>query len=703
MIDEQSRTIADIQSKLEKKGAADSYAQRIVYVGGRPIYMWVDEASEFNIDRRDINIATAVQLIVNALSGLPITIKAKDGDAWVTVEDHPALELLYRPNPFHNHDDIIAHIIQSLTCAGNSYFIQEKEKSIEYNRLWPVPPTMMQLVLDKQSGRPLRYIYDRMKLKIPFKLEEVFHIRWYHMSNPFMGSSMIHPAMGHISNKLNALEYNKQFFKNGASPEMVFLDKPDIGMGMTPEQREQFMKSWREEHKGKENAHKQAVLPPGIEPMVIGSSLKDMLFGEMQRLDREQIYGFLQIPPSEAGIYEYANYANALIQKKTFWENNLIPKKRMIETNLNRQIIWPQWGPEYRVEFDVSEVAALQEDKQIQATANATLYNAGIIKLNEARQRVGEEPIDGGDIFKPAPVNPFSLFEPNSSGDGGKNELVLTSLGTKAIKSPSPRESKWMVFDEKARREEPAYIKTINRFFNNQLSRVLSALNVSSAHGHTYDSWLCKMHYYKETPPDKLPDDVRRFFDITAEDTALGNMIGPLVRKTISDSGSSFFREYNIDLDFNVNNERVLTMVNTLTNRIKSINDTSYDYLRAMLEEAYQENWTLSKLEKEIRLQYRNWTNGTATTEARANMIARTETAAAVNGGALIGYQQGGVEKKEWLSSIDSATRDSHAELDGMQVGINERFANGLDYPGDPGGPPGEVINCRCTMIPVME
>jgi hypothetical protein len=25
-----------------------------------------------------------------------------------------------------------------------------------------------------------------------------------------------------------------------------------------------------------------------------------------------------------------------------------------------------------------------------------------------------------------------------------------------------------------------------------------------------------------------------------------------------------------------------------------------------------------------------------------------------------------------------------------------------LDFPGDPAGPPEEIINCRCTMIPVV-
>jgi hypothetical protein len=56
--------------------------------------------------------------------------------------------------------------------------------------------------------------------------------------------------------------------------------------------------------------------------------------------------------------------------------------------------------------------------------------------------------------------------------------------------------------------------------------------------------------------------------------------------------------------------------------------------------------------------------------------------------------------RKEWLAFEDEATRDSH--LDAMAMGaipIDEPFTNQLMYPLEPGGAPGEVINCRCTLV----
>ena len=54
---------------------------------------------------------------------------------------------------------------------------------------------------------------------------------------------------------------------------------------------------------------------------------------------------------------------------------------------------------------------------------------------------------------------------------------------------------------------------------------------------------------------------------------------------------------------------------------------------------------------------------------------------------------------KQWDSTLDSRTRESHQKLDGEIVGVHEVFSNGLLYPSDPNGSAGEVINCRCCLL----
>lgn len=97
------------------------------------------------------------------------------------------------------------------------------------------------------------------------------------------------------------------------------------------------------------------------------------------------------------------------------------------------------------------------------------------------------------------------------------------------------------------------------------------------------------------------------------------------------------------------------------------------------------------------------------TTMDRASAIrtARTAFTGAQNAGRMDSYaaaEKMGIKlKKEWLATLDGRTRHSHAALDGEKVGTDEKFSNGCRFPGDPQGRPGEVYNCRCTMVAALD
>jgi len=54
---------------------------------------------------------------------------------------------------------------------------------------------------------------------------------------------------------------------------------------------------------------------------------------------------------------------------------------------------------------------------------------------------------------------------------------------------------------------------------------------------------------------------------------------------------------------------------------------------------------------------------------------------------------------KKWDATLDGKTRESHVAMDGQVCEVEERFSNGLMYPGDPAGAAAEVINCRCAYL----
>lgn len=94
----------------------------------------------------------------------------------------------------------------------------------------------------------------------------------------------------------------------------------------------------------------------------------------------------------------------------------------------------------------------------------------------------------------------------------------------------------------------------------------------------------------------------------------------------------------------------------------------------------------------------------------RAVTVARTEVMAAVNAGAYAGAVRDAELRgdpapfKVWLSTEDARTRPTHNEADKQRTLLTSPFTVGgaqLQFPGDPRGPAPEVINCRCTFLPV--
>lgn len=104
---------------------------------------------------------------------------------------------------------------------------------------------------------------------------------------------------------------------------------------------------------------------------------------------------------------------------------------------------------------------------------------------------------------------------------------------------------------------------------------------------------------------------------------------------------------------------------------------------------------------------------GTPRWDNRAAVVARTETIGALNGGRFDGHQSiagrlGGAFERVWVATTvgpaSENTRPSHLAADGQRAALDGVFIIGdppsaLRFPGDPAGPPHEVIQCRCTTI----
>ena len=121
------------------------------------------------------------------------------------------------------------------------------------------------------------------------------------------------------------------------------------------------------------------------------------------------------------------------------------------------------------------------------------------------------------------------------------------------------------------------------------------------------------------------------------------------------------------------------------------ITEGTRDMLRGMTERALDEGWSTDQMAAEIEASY-------PFSEARAEMIARTEIAKADVAGTMEGYRVSGVvTMKRWLTAQDDLVSDECAACGDIgAIGIDDTFPGGADAP--PNHP-----NCRCAVIPVLD
>lgn len=121
------------------------------------------------------------------------------------------------------------------------------------------------------------------------------------------------------------------------------------------------------------------------------------------------------------------------------------------------------------------------------------------------------------------------------------------------------------------------------------------------------------------------------------------------------------------------------------------ITEGTRDYLRANVREAIAEGLSVDDLAGKLRDAY-------GFSRERAEVIARTETIAASNAGALESYRASGVVGgKQWLTAEDDrVSEDCAANGEAGTVAIDAAFPSGASAPPD-------HPNCRCTIVPVVD
>ena len=127
--------------------------------------------------------------------------------------------------------------------------------------------------------------------------------------------------------------------------------------------------------------------------------------------------------------------------------------------------------------------------------------------------------------------------------------------------------------------------------------------------------------------------------------------------------------------------------------QISEISETSASIVLSYVNEGLKEGWAIAEIQQAI-------VDSGAFEPTRALMLSRTISGNAANAGQYKGAQLTGATHKTWITA-GSAVRKSHKKLNNTTIPVNDLFKVGghsAYFPLDNRLPPGERVNCRCTL-----
>ncbi len=198
------------------------------------------------------------------------------------------------------------------------------------------------------------------------------------------------------------------------------------------------------------------------------------------------------------------------------------------------------------------------------------------------------------------------------------------------------------------------------------------------------------------------PDDLASIQPLW--DEAVDEHLMPLVAEVWDDSAGMIHAEMldATDVDFPFPSVGSVTAEEYLAqarNVYSFIGDDLWQTARAQLAEGFAAGESIPQLADRLR-------GSAGLTARRATLVARSSVIEASNAGSIATARASGIEmQKEWIATPDERTRPTHHTADGQKVPLADPFTVGgfsADVPGDPGLPPQEKYNCRCTTGFVM-
>ena len=652
--------------------------------------------------RDNVWVKTAVSFMGRNLSSVPMIVKALKGDKEEVINNHPALDVFYKPYPGWNYQRYMYFICASLMLAGNFYGLEEKGKaSGKTFRIKPLSPARMRVVINETTEEKVGYVYTTLAgSRKAYQLDEILHIQLYNPLDEFWGMPEMAPARLQIENDNGYIKYNNRTLKNNATPPnyIQFPANQEVDTGKL----KTFKEWWEQEQKGVEKAGAMGYLTGGGEIKTVPNmSQRDMEYILGAKMLREGIICVTHIPALLLNVLDNASYSNYEVAVKIGWEEALIPMSEIIANGHDPIIMEYDKSMNLWYAQDFSRVEALRENLTPRIEQVNKLWAMGV-PFDTAAQFVGLkiDKIPGGDVgYLPYSLQPAgSVAEPEDeeTPPEADNEPPETGKRYHGAKKGIKRKGKGITdvigaekylenYITRALKSETAYKKELDGLFDDLIDEVV-------------EIW------------DKQEKSVTKaakfeLFDEGAFVERKAKMSAKHYGKVAEIEGKIRAEEVNAlagtNFTFNISDPRVGKFIKRqgLANA-KLVKDTAKNKVNQIIETAQKEGLGIEEIGTRLNEKL------TELKHYETVRIAQTELNSAGNFAADESLKQ--AEKitglklgEEWIASGLDNMRDAHADANGQVVAVGESFDVGgekLEYPGDPSGSAENVINCHCTI-----
>ena len=391
------------------------------------VYLNVNASSHYRRDnydayadegyRKNAIVYRCINEIANGAACVPFKLFQGDDE----LDQHPLLSLLRRPTPTQAGVEYFQAVYSYLLLSGNNYAIRS-DVSGEVRELYLLRPDRVRVKPSKTATpEAYQYVIGGKVLKTydadPVTgASEVKHMKLYNPLDDYYGLSPLMAAATDIDNHNAINTHNISLLRNGARPSGAIVFKPASDRGLpiqlTDGQRQQLKDDLNVKYTGAANAGRPLLLEGDFDWREMGLSPKDMDFLQQRNMAAKDIALCFGVPSQLIGIPDAQTYANVQEARLALYEETIMPLARRVESDLNEWLS-PMYGEDIRIEYDFEAVPAMTERRRRVYENVTAAVREGIISRNEARERLGLEPIDGGDDVYIA-ANLFPLGTPET-------------------------------------------------------------------------------------------------------------------------------------------------------------------------------------------------------------------------------------------------------------------------------------------------